>query len=97
MVWSLFSLLWDRPRRVLDLWQGAFGMHHNIAFWRLCCIAILCYVVSLAGKKCEMGCEQSILGIKSLFFRTLLDWSVAFKALLCSKLLDMLEHCILKE
>jgi len=53
--------------------------------------------VSLAGKKCEMGFEQSILGIKSLFFYTLLDWSVAFKALHCSKLLEMLEHCNLKE
>uniref|UniRef100_A0A7N2R430 Peroxisomal membrane protein n=1 Tax=Quercus lobata TaxID=97700 RepID=A0A7N2R430_QUELO len=28
------------------------------------------------GKKCEMGFEQSILGIKSLFFYTLLDWSL---------------------
>lgn len=46
MVWSLFSLLWDRPRRVLDLWQGAFGMHHNIAFWRvvLYCNIALCGV-----------------------------------------------------
>ena len=53
MVWSLFGLLRDRPRGVLDLlaaWQGAFGMHHNIAFWRvvLYCNIALCGVF---GKK----------------------------------------------
>ena len=39
---------------------------------------------------------MDILEIKSLFFHTLLDWSVAFKSPPCYSLLDMLEQCNLK-
>ena len=43
--------------------------------------------------RCFKDCERSILGIKSFFFRTLLDWSVVLPFYTCFSLSDLIGRC----
>ena len=40
-------------------------------------------------------CEHSILEIKSFFFYTLLEWSLALPTFACFSISESLDHCIL--
>ena len=100
MVWNLFGLLWVMPKSVTDLfsaWQGPFSKHRNIVFQRV----VPHYVMSCLWRERNAryfeGSERSILKIKSLLLRSLLDWSTAFNSLSCSNLLDMFEHYNLRD
>ena len=78
MVWNLFGLCWVMPQRVLDLlaaWQGTFGKHRIVAFWRAVLNCIMRCLWWEQNEGCFEGCEWSMLEIKSLFFHTLLvNW-----------------------
>ena len=82
MVFYLFGLQWVIPKRVIDLfstWQGPFGKHRNIAFWKAVPHCIMrCLWCEWNARSFE-GCEQSILDVKTFFFHTLLDWSFFLK------------------
>ena len=93
-------VLFGLCHRVLDLlaaWQGTFGRNGNIAFWRAVSHCITWCLRREQNARCFEGCEWSIIEIQSLFFCTLLDWSLAFKPFPCPNFLDMLEHCNLKD
>lgn len=47
--------------------------------------------------RCLEGGDRSILEIKSFFLYTVLEWNVSFKSLPYSSLLDLLEHCNLRD
>ena len=99
MVFCLFGLQWVMPKRVIDLftaWQRFFGRHRNIAFWKAVPHCIVWCIWWEQNARSFEGCEPSILDVKAFFFRTLLDWNVAFYPSLCFSLLDLVEHCTLR-
>ena len=76
MVWNLFELLWVMTLSVSELllaWQGHFGKHRNIVFWRVVPHSVMWCIWQEWNVRCFDGCEWSILEIKSLLFHSLLD------------------------
>ena len=70
VVCCLFGLHWVMPYRVLDMlvaWQGSFGKHKNIAFWRAAPHCIMWYLWREWNARSFEGCEWFIIEIKSFF------------------------------
>ena len=68
------------PLKVIELfesWQGKFGRHCNIYFWRLVPHCLMWCIWREKNARCFQGYERSFLEIKSFFFHTLFVWSVA--------------------
>ena len=74
-------------------WDGSFGRHINIAFWKAVPHCIMWCLWQEQNSRSFEGCERTILDFKAFFLCTLLDWSVAFHSPPCFSPLDMLEHC----
>ena len=84
------------PHKVIELfesWQGKFGQHRNIDFWRLVPHCLIWCIWREKNTRSFEGCECSRLEIKSFFFCTFLDWSVVFCHLSCSSLTFLLDRC----
>lgn len=65
------------PLKVIELfesWQGNFGWHCNIDFWRLVPHCLMWCIWRERNARCFEGCERSLLKIKSFFLHTLLVW-----------------------
>ena len=81
LVFCLFGIHWVMPHKVIELfesWQGKFGCHRNIGFWRLVVPHYLMWCIwSERNARCFERCEWSSLEIKSFFLHTLLAWSMA--------------------
>ncbi|KAL0011431.1 hypothetical protein SO802_006539 [Lithocarpus litseifolius] len=72
------------PMTLIDMfaaWQGSFGKHRNIAFWKAVSNCILWCLLQEWNTRSFEGCERNILEIKAFFLCTLLDWSVVFLSL----------------
>ena len=57
------------PLMVIELsesWQGTFGRHRNINFWRLVPHCLMWCIWGERNARCFEGCKQSLLEIKSL-------------------------------
>ena len=65
---------------LFESWQGKFGQHRNIDFWRLVPHCLMWCIWRERNAHCFEGCERSLLEIKSFFLHT--PWlecgSVAF-------------------
>ena len=96
----LFELQWVMPKRVIinmfAAWHGALGRYRNIAFWKVVPHCIMWSFWRERNARNFKGYEQTILDLKSFFFCTLLDWSVAFNSRPCFSILDMFEYSNLK-
>ena len=96
MVFCLFGIHWVMPHKVselLALWQGKFGRHQNIDLWRFVPHCLFWCLWRERNARCFENWEWSILDIKSLFFRTLLDWSVVLPFYTCFSLSDLIDYC----
>ena len=74
LVFCLFGIHWVMPHKVIELfesWQGQFGRHRNIDFWRLVPHCLMWCIWSERNARCFGQCEQSLLEIKSFFLHTL--------------------------
>ena len=49
-------------------WQGSFGRHINIAFWKALPHSIMCCLWRKWNDRSFEGCEWSILEIKTFFY-----------------------------
>ena len=84
------------PHKVFELfesWQGKFGWHHNIDFWRLVPHCLMWCIWSERNARCFEGFEQSLLEIKSFFLHTLLACSVTLSHCSCFSLPVLLDLC----
>ena len=73
LVLCLFGLHWVIPQKVIDLfesWQGKFGQHRNIDFWRLVLHCFMRCIWSERNARCFEGCKRSLLEIKSFFLHS---------------------------
>ena len=82
VVFCLFGLHWVMPMTVIHMfmfsaWQGSFGKHRNISFWKVVPHCIIWYLWQERNSRSFEGCEWNILEIKAFFLLTLLDWSAA--------------------
>ena len=96
MVFCLFGIHWVMPHKVselLALWQGKFGRHQNIDLWRFVPHCLFWCLWRERNARCFENWERSILNIKSLFFHTLLDWSVVLPFYTCFSLSDLIDYC----
>ena len=96
LVFCLSGLHWVIPLKVIELfesWQGKFGQHHNIDFWRLVLHCLMWCIWRERNARCFEGCELSLLEIMSFFLHTLLVWSVALSHFSCFSLPLLLDHC----
>jgi hypothetical protein len=87
MLFGLFGVSLVMPRSVLGLlvcWIDNFGRHPNIGVWRAVPHCLMwCLWRERNGRSFE-DCERTIVELKLLFFRTLLDWmSVRGLSFLC--------------
>ena len=78
---------------LFESWQGTFGRHRNINFWRFVPHCLMWCIWSERNARCFEGCKQSLLEIKSFFLHTLLEWSVAMSHFSCFSLPVLLDHC----
>ena len=95
LVFCLFGLHWVMPHKVIESfesWQGKFKRHCNIDFWRLVPHCLMWCIWSERNARCFVGCERSLLEIKSFFLHTLLVWSVALSHFFCFSLPLLLDH-----
>ena len=76
-----------------ESWQGRFGRHHNIDFWRLVPHCLMWCIWRERNAKSFGGCEHSTLEIKSFFLQTLLEWSVCGSHFSCFSLPILLDRC----
>ena len=95
LVFCLFGLHWVMPLKVVELfesWQGKFGWHRNIVFWRLVPHCLMWCIWRERNARCFKGCEWSLLEIKSFFLHTLPVWSVALSHFSCFSLPALLDY-----
>ena len=96
MVFGLFSIHWVMQHRVIemfDCWPGKFSQHQNFALWRFLPHCLCWCIWWEPNARCFEDCERSILGIKSLFFLTLLEWSLALPLFSCISLPVLINYC----
>ena len=96
LVLCLFGLHWVMSLKVIELfeyWQGKFGRHHNIDFWRLVLHCLMWCIWRERNARYFEGCEWSLLENKSFFLHTLFVWSVALLHFFCFSLPFLLDHC----
>ena len=96
MVFSLFGVYWVMPLSAVGLfacWQGRFGHHRNGDLWRVVPHCLLWCIWKERNSRCFEDIERSILDIKLLFFRTLLDWFSVWRNHPFSSILDFLDFC----
>ena len=80
MVFCLFGIHWVMLQRVVELLEsqlGKFGRHLNITNLRFVPHCIMLCMWREQNARSFEGCKRSILEIKSFFFYTLLEWSLA--------------------
>ena len=73
LVFYLFGIHWVMPHKVIKLfesWQGKFGRHYNIDFWRLVPHCLICCIWHERNARSFEGCERSMLEIKSFFLHS---------------------------
>ena len=95
-VFCLFGIHWVMPHKVIELfksWQGKFGRHRNIGFWRLVPHCLMWCIWSERNARCFEGSERSLLEIKSFFYHTLLVWGVVLSHFSCFSIPVLLDHC----
>ena len=78
---------------LFESWQGKFGRHCSIGFWRLMPHCLMWCIWSERNARCFEGCEWSLLEIKSFFCHTLLVWSVALSHFTFFSISDLIYHC----
>ena len=70
MVFSLFGIHWVMPYKVIELlasWQGKFGRHWNIDFWRFVPHCLFWCLWWERNARYFEDCERSILDVKVIF------------------------------
>ena len=73
--------------------KGRFGHHRNGDLWRVVPHCLLWCIWKERNSRCFEDIERSILDIKLLFFRTLLDWFSVWRNHPFSSILDFLDFC----
>ena len=71
LVFYMFGIHWVMPHKVIELfesWQGKFGRHCNIDFWRLVPHCLIWCIWRERNARNFEGCERSMLENKSFFF-----------------------------
>ena len=64
-----------------------------------CPLEVLCHIVCVGvfdrneNARCFEDCERSILHIKSIFFLTLLEWSLVLPVISCISLPVLIDYC----
>ena len=77
MVFGLFGVYWVMPMSVVGLfacWQGQFGHHRNGDIWMVVPHCLMWCIWKERNSRCFEDNERSMLDLKLLFFKTLLDW-----------------------
>ena len=98
-MFSLFGIHWVMPQKVFELfasWQGNSSQHRNIALWVFVPHYIMWCNWQEWNARCFGGCKHSILEIKSFFFLSLLEWSLALQFFSFSSLPILFDHCFLR-
>ena len=96
LVFCLFGIHWVMPHKIIELfesWQGKFGRHRNIGFWRLMPHCLMWCIWSERNARCFEGSERSLLEIKSFFYHILLVWGVVLSHFSCFSIPVLLDHC----
>ena len=95
MVCCLFSIHWVMTNKIFELlvlWQGKFGRHRNIDFWRFVQHCLFWSLWREWNDKWFKDCEWSILDLKSFFFHTLLEWSLVLPSCPCLSFPILVDH-----
>ena len=76
MVLGLFGVCWVMPMSIVELlacWQGRFGRHHNGDIWIFVPHCLMWCIWKERNNRYFEDNERSMLDLKLLFFRALLD------------------------
>ena len=96
MVFGLFGVCWVMPMFVVELLacgQGRFGCHRNGDIWMVVPHCLMWCIWKERNSRCFEDNERSMLDLKFLFFRTLLDWFSVRRNQHFSSILDLLDLC----
>ena len=96
IILGLFGVSWVMLQSVLGLqacWQGKFGHHQNDYIWLIVPHCLMWCLWKERNSRCFEDNERSILDLKLLFFRTLLDWLVAMQNQSFPSFIDFLDSC----
>ena len=96
MVFGLFGVCWVMPMFVVELfacWQGRFGCHRNGDIWMVVPHCLMRCIWKERNSRCFEDNKRSMLDLKLLFFRTLMDWFSVWRNHHFSSFLDFLDLC----
>uniref|UniRef100_A0A2N9I8R0 Reverse transcriptase zinc-binding domain-containing protein n=1 Tax=Fagus sylvatica TaxID=28930 RepID=A0A2N9I8R0_FAGSY len=96
-LWSLvFGMQWVMPRTVLDLfgaWLGKMGQHGSILVWKMVPHCLVWCLWREWNAWHFDDSEQTISGLKLLFFQTLLEWVAGSGAFAIQSILELIDLC----
>ena len=96
MVFGLFGVCWVMPLSIVGLfacWKGHFGHHRNGDIWMAVPHCLMWCIWKERNSRCFEDKERSMLDLKLLFFKTLLDWFSVWRNHPFSSILDLLDFC----
>ena len=99
IVWLLWSCgIWflvylEFVVELLACWQGRFGCNRNGDIWMVVPYCLMWCIWKERNSRCFEDNERSMLDLKFLFFRTLLDWFSVWRNQHFSSILDLLDLC----
>ena len=94
MVFGLFGVCWVMPLSIVGLfacWKGRFGRHRNGDIWMVVPHCLMWCIWKERNSRCFEDKEHSMLDLKLLFFKTLLDWFSVWRNHPFSSILDLLD------
>ena len=95
-IFGLFGVCWVLPMSVVELlacWQGHFGCHRNGYIWIFVPYCLMLCIWKEINSRCFEDSECSMLDLKLLFFRTLLDWFSMWRNQPFFSILDLFDLC----
>ena len=96
MIFGLFEIHWVMPKRVIEVfccWQGSLGRHQNLVIWKAIPHCLMWCIWRERNARTFEGCELSIVEMKQLFYRILMDWMAAIGLVRFSNMIEFLDHC----
>ena len=90
MVFGLFGIHWVMPHKVIGMFNCWLGKLSSRGLCHIVCVGVF---DRNENARCFEDCERSILHIKSIFFLTLLEWSLVLPVISCISLPVLIDYC----
>ena len=95
-IFGLFGVFRMMPKSVVELLafkQSHFGHHRNGHIWTIIPYCLIWCILRKMNSRSFEHTKHSMSNLRLFFFRTLLDWIIAFRNLSFFSIVDLLDLC----